>query len=68
VTVAALALIFTTPPALAAQRPPLGERLGVPPTASAAPQTIQPLGNLRAQARTQGVARLILGVRAGFAP
>lgn len=63
-----LAMLLGAHPAYAVDRALLGDRLGVAPAASADPNTIETLGKLRRQAKTQGVARLILGVRAGFAP
>lgn len=68
VALAALALIFGATDALAAERVILGDTLGVPPVASPSPDTIQTLNDLRQQARKDGVARLIVGVRVGFAP
>ena len=64
----AFALIFGGTNALAADRVILGDTMGVPPVASPNPNAIQALNSLRQQARKDGVARLIVGVRVGFAP
>lgn len=65
---AAFMLSLGAASALAAERVVLGDPLGVPPVASASPDTAQTLNKLRQQARTDGVARLIVGLRVGFAP
>lgn len=65
---AAFMLSLGAASALAAERVVLGDTLGVPPVASASPDTVQTLNKLRQQARTDGVARLIVGLRVGFAP
>ncbi|MFP5413893.1 MAG: S8 family peptidase [Gammaproteobacteria bacterium] len=67
-TLTAFALIFGGTNALAADRVILGGPMGVPPVASTSPDAIQTLNDLRQQAKKEGVARLIVGLRVGFAP
>lgn len=61
-------LLFATPPALAAKRAMLGEQRPLPPAASTVPEVRHTLDRLRQKASAEGTARLIVGVRVGFAP
>lgn len=54
--------------AFAAERVIMGDTLGIPLAASNNPDTIQTLNVLRQQAAMNGATRVIVGVRAAFAP
>ena len=59
---------FAAPSPAAAERAFLGDNPGIPLAASAKPDTAQTISALRQQATMNGAARVIVGVRAAFAP
>ncbi len=64
----AVALALGAANALAADRVLLGNALAIPLAASADVRTAQTLSALRQQAASRGTTRIIVGVRAAFAP
>ncbi|HVO40989.1 MAG TPA: hypothetical protein VMT34_00105 [Aggregatilineales bacterium] len=65
---AVVALAVGATEAIAADRHILGETQGIPLAAKADPDSVRTLTALREKAKKDGAVRLIIGVRAAFAP